>query len=1041
MTEDDTNDNLTFTYSQTTLSCFSLNSTTGVANFTCTHENNAGNYTITIIARDNESLEDSGSVDYQILAVNDVANITTGTTLTAATYNRYYNTSINASDEESDAINWKANESFVNITNSTANSAIIQFMPAKSHVGTWNINITANDSRGANTSKVFTLVINDGNDPPVFGFVCDNNRTVPEEVLLRCHANGTDPDGNTFNFTANESFFNMSTNGTVSFIANDSNVGNYTINITITDNNSISNSTLLRFNVTNIIESPIIRTNLTNVTTYGWANFTLLINATDEDLNIVPSPELLTFQDNTTVFAINVTSGLITATFNTSLNGTHRINISVNDSNNQFTFVIMNLTIVANELPVIDAISNIVCIEGQRCNITITATDADSDTLQFYDNTSLFAINISTGNITFTPNFTDANLGSNYTFLITVNDTKNASTTALFRLNITDATNNTIPSITVLSPSNTSTVNVSENSSVRFLITTTDVDADSLETLWYVDQVLNRSGSDIEDFNYTPGFSAAGIRNITVNVSDGNVQNVSLSWTVNVTNVNLPVFLKKNVSNITVTETTTYEEELEDHFDDPDVYNKTLVNYTFFTVNQLDTFENQSEWAAFANDTVTFSANNTAAFVKQGNYSVKFALNNSDKGAGTVMKNYSSQNSNNSIYMRMQFYVDGINGICSGIVCNSSVSVLDVQLNLTNATSNLTYLSSIRTLKKSQLSEGWNLLNILHGNEDWTGIQGIIFTFYGNNTTNSADNLFFIDDLEFATNSTGSITVVINETTDVALITASRTTGAVSLFFVANDSDYTAESNEIFVTVGAASSELTATPLGAGGGGTNTEVASINIDAPEGVVGKTFSLLSIPLTIVNSGQVELKDISVQVASTIDGMKFSFDGETEFASLAAGSQKGLTLKVDIGNVIPQEYIIEVKGAATQPSVKDSAKIQVKVIDEKAEEQQRLQKKLVFMVDLFKENPECLELQDLLKTAEGELKVGNVANAERLMDSVIDSCRDLITSRAERVTKEKEEKFNWPLTIAGISVLSLVLLSYFSGKFTRLKPKRD
>jgi len=606
ITEDDINDNLTYTNSVTSLACFSLNSSTGVANFTCDHNNHAGNYTITFIVRDDGGLEDSGAKKYQIVAVNDVPNITTGLSLTNATYNVYYNTTINATDEESDAINWKANESFINITNSTSNSARIQFLPVKSRVGTWNINITANDSRGANTSKIFTLIINDANDAPFFQIVCDNNRTVNEQVLLRCAVNGSDPDGDTVNFTSNATFFNLSSNGTVSLLANDSNVGNYTINVSITDSNNRINSTLIRFNVTNVIESPIIRTNLTNITTYGWANFTLQINSTDEDLNLGSSPELLTYIDDATFFTIN-TSGYISFTPNTSLNGTHAINITVNDSNNQNNIVMMNLTIVANEPPVINTIPNLVCIEGHICNVTVTATDANGDTLTYYDNESRFNINVSTGNITFTPNFTDGNLDNNFTFLITVNDTKNATGTALFRLNVTNANNNTAPTIDVLSPNNASNVNVSENSSVRFLITTSDVDGNTLETLWYVDHVLNRSGSDIEDFNYTPGFTEAGIRNITVNVSDGTVQNVSISWTVNVTNVNAAIYLKKNITNITITETTSVDEDLKDHFDEPDIYNSTIVNYTFFTTNQLDTMENESGWRHIANDTVNIA--------------------------------------------------------------------------------------------------------------------------------------------------------------------------------------------------------------------------------------------------------------------------------------------------------------------------------------------------------------------------------------------------------------------------------------------------
>ena len=69
-------------------------------------------------------------------------------------------------------------------------------------------------------------------------------------------------------------------------------------------------------------------------------------------------------------------------------------------------------------------------------------------------------------------------------------------------------------------------------------------------------------------------------------------------------------------------------------------------------------------------------------------------------------------------------------------------------------------------------------------------------------------------------------------------------------------------------------------------------------------------------------------------------------------------------------------------------------------------------LKFAKDLFKENPECLELEEVLRNAEDALAEDNLADAALLMNSAVQSCRDLIAA--------KEDGLGWlPSPLRGVS----------------------
>jgi len=137
----------------------------------------------------------------------------------------------------------------------------------------------------------------------------------------------------------------------------------------------------------------------------------------------IPNDQNVTFYDNTSLFNINQSTGLISFTPSEGEEDTYFINITImsvcgviRDSE------IMKLTIMhRNRPPVLDPIPDQTINQSELFIYDVNATDPDGDTLFFGDNTTMFQINSNTGMIYFFP---DQNDVGNQSVLIWVLDGK-----------------------------------------------------------------------------------------------------------------------------------------------------------------------------------------------------------------------------------------------------------------------------------------------------------------------------------------------------------------------------------------------------------------------------------------------------------------------------------------------------------------------------------------------------------------------------------------------------------------------------------------
>lgn len=574
----------------------SLSDTSAKLNFTPDFED-AGNYTITIRVNDSNNASTQAQFDLEVIPTNHAPNITYLENVSAE-QGQSFLLHLNASDMDADdnitfsitsaasgcsglwsieQLNFSANNSYgiINVTALTNNHIICR-----------GVLIRMTDNHGAYTESAVTLSINNTNDAPIIyenssysANTLNNiniyNLTAYQYSGFRYRLNFTDVDnltyeGDTVLISTNFTNFTITLNsatGEINFTAN--NTGNYEIYINATDASDLNDYKIL--NLTIIPNSlPVIQI-IPNFTINESELFNYTINASDDE-----DGANIHYYTNASseFFTINSATGniLFTPTQSQILN--YSITIWVNDSVGATTYAYFNINIInKNDAPVLSSFSDFndtLIIANHAFYYDFDATDPDFslpleyayDNLTFWTNSTVFTINPLTGVIYFTPEESDA---GNYSVLIGVNDTQNASNTSILTFRIYNTSYP--PQITSITPygppptnlgwtnpsnfpSGYTTINVSENSSVTFNHTTINTDSDeTISYSWYVNGVKN--SSDYSYTHYFNFFSSGEAFNITFVVNDSHYSESRFSWIVNVTNVNRPVLFFNNPINLT----------------------------------------------------------------------------------------------------------------------------------------------------------------------------------------------------------------------------------------------------------------------------------------------------------------------------------------------------------------------------------------------------------------------------------------------------------------------------------------------------------
>jgi hypothetical protein len=319
-------------------------------------------------------------------------------------------------------------------------------------------------------------------------------------------------------FGDNSSLFNIDPlSGEIMFTPTQEQVGVYDVEITATDKEGETDIRNFTLEVKDA-EDPPFMDPIPEQTTTQDTPFSYPVYAYDQD---IPYGDELTFSDDTPIFDINSSTGIIDFTPTVRDIGIHTVTITATDragvnASQQFILTVMNSIGTLDRPPSVEAIPNQTAYEGVLFELTVNASDPDieelGDALTFSDNSQLLDINTRTGKISFKPGQRDAGTSK---IRITVKDRDLLTATAEFWLTIIKT--NHPPVVSSILPKDGA--KVSQDKRIVLSAKASDMDGDTVNFTWRDGDNLLGYGSDI-----TVVFRDRGTYIITLTVSDGKSQ-------------------------------------------------------------------------------------------------------------------------------------------------------------------------------------------------------------------------------------------------------------------------------------------------------------------------------------------------------------------------------------------------------------------------------------------------------------------------------------------------------------------------------------
>lgn len=251
------------------------------------------------------------------------------------------------------------------------------------------INVADNGSPPQIDSETFTITVGSINRPPVLNPI--GAKTTNEGQSLTFTATGSDPDGNTLNFTSANlpAGASLAPTGAFNWTPGFAQAGNYSVTINVSDG-ALSASETFTITVGNVNRPPVLSPSpIGNRTLNAGQSIAIAITASDAD------GDTLTFTSaNLPTGATLTPNGTGAATFNwtpTSGQTGSFANITITVSDGVLTdaevFAITVAAVSANRAPVVTDPGNKTVTAGQLLSFMISGTDPDGNALSFASST------------------------------------------------------------------------------------------------------------------------------------------------------------------------------------------------------------------------------------------------------------------------------------------------------------------------------------------------------------------------------------------------------------------------------------------------------------------------------------------------------------------------------------------------------------------------------------------------------------------------------------------------------------------------------
>ena len=436
-----------------------------------------------------------------ITNVNDVAPEFTSDATFSADENQTVIDTVTATDAEGDEVTFTVSGSELAITS----AGVLTFVSAPDYETKTSYTATVSASDGVNTTtQDITVNVTDVNEAPVFTsnatFSADENQTAIDTVTA------TDAEGDDIVFTVSGSELAITSAGVLTFVSAPDFETKSVYIATVTASDGVNETTQdITININDVSMQLFVKT----FTVSGSELFIYTV----ENIDTIQSIKALIEDSN------GYEEGTQKLTYAGKVLEDNR---SLNDYG-----ILNEATLQLSFIPVFTSSATFSAAENQTAIDTVTATDANGDTVTFTVSGSELEIT-SAGVLTFA-SAPDFEIKSSYTATVSASNGINVTTQAI-TVNVTNLNDNN-PSFT-----SDATLSAAENQTSIDTVTATDADGDSV-TFTISGSELAITSAGVLTFASAPDYETKNTYTATVTASDG-TNSTTQDITVNVTNVN-----------------------------------------------------------------------------------------------------------------------------------------------------------------------------------------------------------------------------------------------------------------------------------------------------------------------------------------------------------------------------------------------------------------------------------------------------------------------------------------------------------------------
>ena len=234
-------------------------------------------------------------------------------------------------------------------------------------------------------------------------------------------------------------------------------------------------------------------------------------------------------------------------------------------------------------------------------------------------------------------------------------------------------------------------------------------------------------------------------------------------------------------------------------------------------------------------------------------------------------------------------------------------------------------------------------------------------------------------------------------------------------------------------TIVVISTTTTVTEGGGGGGGTRS--ISLKIEVPSSINLEEKGRVEIPITLNNDGQTDLNKINlvgyVLKNSVLSNIKVEFDKDY-FESLKKNTKEGAVLTTEISADEVAVYEIVINASSASPVYNAKAVVYLNFVGKEAS---GVKKMIVFADNMVVENPECLELKEMVDDAKKAFEEGRFQEAIMKSNKAIEACRESISGPKQSVFSTLRGQENI-LIYLGVGIVLAIILGVIVNIYKRI-----